>query len=198
MGYYVRVLSPTQSIIPASDLSTVLQSGTLTVEAGTAEEWEQLLLVHRDGREIAVIERNEVADDSLAKEEISEFIEELALLKPTSAAQWLIDYLPKVKIIYAFQVLSGVDEGDGWTELGAIKSKLWSQLGGILQADGEGFSNDAGYHIVWQFSERVSGPWWMGILGKDGSWTHFQMELGNRVQREQFLNGEVPSGVKFA
>ena len=103
-----------------------------------------------------------------------------------------------MRTISAFQVLNGVYEENGWERLGAIKGKLWNELGGIFQADGEGFSNEHGYHILWQFSDGVTGPWWMGVLSQDGSWTHFQMELGNGAQREQFLNGEGPAGVTLA
>lgn len=53
--------------------------------------------------------------------------------KPVTAVQWLIAYLPRVKTIYAFHVLIEVDRDDGWRELWAVKDKLWSQLGGILQ-----------------------------------------------------------------
>lgn len=198
MPYYVRVLSPSTSSISGSELSLVLQSALLTVQTGSDDQWEQLLLTHGDGRGIAVIERNEVSDGSLAEEEIAEFIEEVGSLKPIAAGQWLINYLRRVKAIYAFQILHGVDEDNGWREISAVKEKLWSRLGGIFQADGEGFSNEDGYHIVWQFSKQVAGRWWMGVINKDGSWTHFQMELGDSAQREKFLRGEVPDAVKLA
>jgi hypothetical protein len=106
-------------------------------------------------------------------------------------------YLPGVKTIYAFQILSGFDKEVGWSAIGTVKSKLWNELGGIFQADGEGFSNEDGYQVVWQFSDRVSGPWWMGVL-KDGAWFHFEMELGDKAQREAFFRGEVPAGAKLA
>ena len=66
-----------------------------------------------------------------------------------------------------------------------------------MQADREGFSNEDGYHILWQFSESAKGDWWMGVL-RDGSWTHFQMDLGNLKQRESFFQGLVPDGAKLA
>jgi hypothetical protein len=72
-----------------------------------------------------------------------------------------------------------------------------ARTGGIFQADGEGFSNEDGYHAVWQFSDRVSGPWWMGVL-QDDRWVHFEMELGDASQRAAFLRGEVPAGAKLA
>jgi hypothetical protein len=47
--------------------------------------------------------------------------------------------------------------------------QLWERGDAIIQADGEGFTNEDGYHIVWQFSDSVSGPWNMGVL-QDGVW----------------------------
>jgi RNA polymerase sigma factor (sigma-70 family) len=61
----------------------------------------------------------------------------------------------------------------------------------------QGFSNEDGYHILWQFSDSVDGEWWMGVL-QDGRWQHFQMDLGNRKQRESFFQGQIPDGTKPA
>ncbi len=76
-----------------------------------------------------------------------------------------------------------------------VHSAVWNHAGGILQADGEGFSDEDGFTIVWQFGERVTGHWNMGIL-KDGSWLHFEMDLGNEQQREAFMRGELPQGAR--
>jgi hypothetical protein len=69
--------------------------------------------------------------------------------------------------------------------------------GGILQADGEGFSNEDGYLILWQFADTVDGDWNMAVLDKDGSWIRFQMNLGDPEQRAAFLKGRVPEGAKI-
>jgi len=74
---------------------------------------------------------------------------------------------------------------------------VWTSAPSILQADGEGFSNEAGYCILWQFSDSVRGPWWMGVL-RDGEWIHFQMNLGSKRQREAFRKGQIPKGVRYA
>lgn len=37
----------------------------------------------------------------------------------------------------------------------------------------------------------------MGVL-KDGTWLHFQMDLGNKKHRAAFLQGNVPEGVEVA
>jgi hypothetical protein len=200
MGYYIRVLSPSDLRIPFADLRDALEaehpSATLSLEGGTDQRWDQLLLCHRGGPEIAVLERNPVADE-LGAEEIEEFREELSSCEPRSAADWLDGYLPRVRTIYAFQLLSGTDHENGWDVLGKLKAILWNRVGGIIQADAEGFTNEDGYHILWQFSSSVTGTWWMGVL-EEGSWIHFEMDLGNRQHREAFLRGEMPAGVRQA
>jgi hypothetical protein len=93
--------------------------------------------------------------------------------------------------------LSGTDHKNGWEILGAVKDRIWSFAPSIMQADREGFSNEDGYHILWQFSESVDGAWWMGVL-RDNKWVHFQMDLGDRKHREAFFRGEIPDGVTVA
>lgn len=89
--------------------------------------------------------------------------------------RWLLDYLDEVKTIYAFQHLQGSETVDGSNALHALRTALWERGDAILQADGEGFTNEEGYHIVWQFSDTVSGPWNMAVLqdetGRTSPWT---------------------------
>lgn len=78
--------------------------------------------------------------------------------------------------------------------------ELLGALGGILQSDNEGFTNEHGYEdgysILWQFDDRVRGPWKMAVLSPDGHWTAFEMNLGNRAHREAFFSGKLPEGVQ--
>lgn len=195
MPYYIRVLSPSDKAVSVSDLSRSWGGGSLVVEEGTDDHWKQILLVNSDSREVAVVERNTTVESgSLGHEELGEFIDEVATLGPASNAKWLSDYLYTIKVIYAFKILGPTTDSD-WEVIGSLKARLWNVVGGILQADGEGFSNEDGYHIVWQFSESASGPWWMGLLDQ-GNWVHFQMELSNHAHRDQFLAGNVPQGLR--
>jgi hypothetical protein len=200
MAQYVRVLAESDAVVPAGKLRARLRresiDAVLKVTDGSDDNWITLELHHADGDDIAVIERNLVRPGELGADEIAKFIEEVADLRPTSAARWLAHYLPTVKAIYAFQLLSGVDDGDGWKAVQAMKGELWGRLGGIFQADGEGFSNTDGYHILWQFPDDVSGSWNMAVLERDGTWTPFEMELGNPQHRETFMAGQVPETAK--
>jgi hypothetical protein len=166
MAYYTRVLSKDEEFPSFEELEQLIQEGhpehKLTIEEGSEEEWETLLLSSVDDVEVALIERNLVSIGSIGQDEIADFIEELQGCKPESGVQWLEEYLAEVKMIYAFQHLQGAE------------------------------TVEDGYHIVWQFSDSVSGPWNMGVL-QDGVWYHFTMDLGDSDHRFAFFKGEVPS-----
>lgn len=195
MSYYTRVLSKLEEYPSLDELAQSISAEhpyyKLTLEAGTEEEWESLLLSGKDGVEVAVIERNPVYDGSVGQDEIADFLEDLRDCKPESGVEWLTDYLAEVKTIYAFQHLQGSETEDGGNALHALRTALWERGDAIIQADLEGFTNEEGYQIVWQFSDTVSGPWNMAVL-QEGTWHHFRMDLGDPDHRAAFLRGEVP------
>ena len=195
MPYYTRVLSKDEESPSFEELAQLVRAGhpdyRLTVETGEQDEWEALLLSSVDEVEVAVVERNPVFDGSVGQDEIADFLEDLQECKPESGVQWLTEFLGEVKTIYAFQHLQGAEMEEGGNVLHALRSVLWERGDAIIQADNEGFTNEEGFHIVWQFSDSVSGPWNMGIW-KDDLWHHFKMDLGDPDHRAAFLAGEVP------
>lgn len=198
MGYYIRTLTPSDQRVPFSELRAALArnhpKARLLLQEGSEAQWKQLLLAHANGTQIASIERNSVSDP-VGAEELQEFRHEIADCMPRAAATWLDHYLSRVRTIHAFQVLAGTKVDNGWDILGSLKTALWEKTGGIIQADREGFTNEDGYHILWQFPEQVTGKWWMAVL-EAGLWVRFQMELGDPNHREAFLAGAIPAGVK--
>jgi hypothetical protein len=198
VGYYTRVLSKDKEFPALNELSERLRADhpdfRLIIEDGGEEEWESLLLAGTDGVEVAVIERNQVYDGSVGQDEIADFLEELEDSRPEDNVAWLTEYLEEIKTIYAFQHLQGSETVEGSNALHALRTALWERGEAILQADLEGFTNEEGYHIVWQFSDSVSGPWNMAVL-QDGTWLHFTMDLGDPDHRAAFLAGEAPSDV---
>lgn len=191
MGYYTRVLSKDAEFPPFDELAEFIRSNhpdyKLTVEEGSEEEWESLLLSGNDEVEVAVLDRNPVYDEH----DVSDLIEETRDCKPQTGVVWLHEFLAEVKNIYEFQHLQGSETEDGGNVLHALRSHLWERGESILQADNEGFTNEEGFHIIWQFSDSVSGSWNMGVL-QDGTWQHFKMDLGDPEHREAFLSGEMP------
>jgi len=192
---FTRVLSRLEEYPSFEEMADLIRdehpSCRLALEEGDEDEWEILLLSGKENLEIALVERNSVYSGSLGQDEIADFLEDLQDCKPESGVEWLRDYLSTVKTIYTFQPLHGADTEEGSSALHGLRSALWERGDSIIQADNEGFTNEEGYHIVWQFSDSVSGPWNMGIL-KDGTWYHFEMDLGDPDHRAAFLSGEVP------
>ena len=115
MGYYTRVLSKDEEFPSFEELARLVSDGhpdyRLSIEEGTEEEWEMLLLAGIDEVEVALIERNPVWDGSIGQDEVADFLEELQDCRPKSGVQWLENYLA-VKTIYAFQHLQGSEK---WT-----------------------------------------------------------------------------------
>jgi hypothetical protein len=198
VGYYMRVFSRGTEPAKLGTIREALAADGLTVQVLTEDaddQWEEAVLAHPDGREFAAVERNPVTPGEIGAEELAETIDEVSGCKPASAAAWLKKYLSSIKTIYAFQVLQSADEGDGWPAVRAAMSACKEHAGGIQQADGEGFSNEEGFHILWQFSDEVTGSWWMAVLDEKGEWVTYQMELGNKKHRKAFKEGRVPDGV---
>ena len=195
MGYYTRVLSKYEDFPSFEELTQVVQgdhpSFKLSIEEGTEDAWESLLLSGDGEVEVAVLERFPVSDGSIGQDEIAEFIEDTQGCKPESGVEWLHAFLDEVKTVYSFQHLVGSETEEGLAALHALRTFLWQRGESIIQADMEGFTNEEGYHIVWQFSDTVSGAWNMAVL-QDGTWHQFQMDLGDPDQREAFFRGEVP------
>jgi len=198
MGYYIRVLGRNDVPIAVARLRACLPLDPkveIHEENSNQEGWSQLILRHIGGPDIALVERNPVIPGELGADEIGEFVDEVQDALPASAAKWLTRYFPSVTVIYAFQLLSGTDVNNGWSAVHVLKSYIWKQVGGILQADMEGFSNEQGHHILWQFSEGVEGEWSVAVLDPDEKWVAFTMDLGDLDHRRAFLDGTVPPGV---
>jgi hypothetical protein len=198
MGYYLRVLSQRPERMSLADLQSRLKTtapkATLTVEDGDQSNWTQLLVAVGDRDVCELICDLDEGPDCLLREETSEFVAEIANGRPQSAVRWLGDYLAQVRSIYAIRVLFG-DHGGDWETIGAVKDAIHQWSGGIIQADNEGFSNEEGYHILWQFSDSVTGSWHMAVLDTSGTWRRFEMDLGDKGHKDAFWRGEIPQGV---
>ncbi len=201
MGYYIRVLGLQDPDIHLDEFIQPLAADRLTAkfEFDPTEEsgkWTTLDILNANGEPLAQLERNSVIEGELGQEELAEFKEDIQDYKPASAVKWLTSYFDKVKVIYAFQMLNAAFEDRNFEVVNNIKTKIWKKTKGILQADNEGFSNEDGYHILWQFSDTVTGQWSCAVRNWLGKWDKFVMDLGDTTQRQEFQDGKVPKNAK--
>jgi len=199
MSYYIRILGTSDPDIHIDELIDGLSEVGLTAKFSraaleTAAKWTVLLVANSEGQEIMQIDRNPIVEGDLGFEELEEFRESIEEYKPASAARWLHSYFDRVKVIYAFQLLGSAFENDNFAVVNSVREIIWNKTGGIFQSDGEGFTNEEGYAILWQFSDDAKGEWNMAIHDGDGRWIRFAMDLGDENQREEFWQGKVPKG----
>jgi hypothetical protein len=194
MAQVVRVLAESDVKAPLEEMRRVLPPNTqLIVEDGDEHNWRQLLLKHSNGQEIALIERDPAGRGEIGEEVVHRLIHEMEQARPRSAVNWLRTYLPAVKVVYAMQVLGGAEADEGWLAVHRIQAYLWKKFGGILQADGEGFSNREGRHILWQFESQQEGELDVAVLDKVGDWIPFTLRMDVASEVEGFQRGEVPA-----
>lgn len=201
MSYYLRILGTENPDIHVDDILTALEREDLSarlrlLKNEKPERWTRLELRNEDEDLLATIERDAVKASGMGKEELDEFRETILDFQPASAAKWLNGFFDQVAVIYAIQVTAAGMEEDNYPIVIATQECIWDEVKGILHADEEGFSNEEGYHILWQFSDDIDGPWNCAVLNADGQWENFCMELGDKAQEKAFKAGAVPAGAK--
>jgi hypothetical protein len=197
MAYYIRVLGLQDVDIHLDELSAALKTaGRKAVfqlgESCEPRKWTMLEVKGEHGAGIVQIERNRVVPGKLAQQELDEFREIIRDHQPLSAVQWLEKYFGQITVVYAFRVMGAALLDDNFEIVSALKTAIWGRTGGLLQNDQEGFSNDNGDHILWQFPDDVTGDKYCAVLDDKGAWQRFRMDLGDPFQRMAFWAGEVP------
>jgi hypothetical protein len=117
-------------------------------------------------------------------------------VEPAVNVQWVMQYLARVKTIYRFRCQTGFSDTSDFELIQDILDSFRNdEPYGVLYAECEGWSNENGHHLTWEFSDRVTGSWWMALCEEDG-WRYFQMDLGDRDHRRAFKAGKVPEGLE--
>ncbi len=197
MAYYIRVLGLQDIDIHLDELSAALKTAGLKAafqlgESCEPRKWTMLEVRAEHGAFLVQIERNRVVPGKLAQQELDEFREIIREHQPLSAVQWLDKYFGQITVVYAFRVMDAALLDDNFEIVSALKTAIWGRTGGLLQNDQEGFSNDNGDHILWQFPDDVTGDKYCAVLDDKGGWQRFRMDLGDPFQRMAFWAGEVP------
>lgn len=201
MSYYIRILGTQNPDIHLDEILEALEEENLTaklriLKSEKPEQWTRFELRSEDEDLLAVVERDLVKESGMGKEELDEFRETILNFQPATAAKWLSNFFDQVVVIYAFRLTSIGMEEDTYPIVTTTQECIWNKVKGILQADEEGFSNEEGYHILWQFSDDAEGPLNCAVLNAEGKWDNFCMDLEDKKQQQAFKEGVVPPGAK--
>ncbi len=200
MPYYVDVLSPSTEPLSIEEIrreaNKYLPECEVFVNEGTEQNWEELVVWIDENDSVCTLSCTPFTKGESDDTELGWMLWNISECEPASAVEWLREYLPSVNTIYRFRFLSRAFNG---TDNGlTVKLIHWihEKRGGIIRAENEGYTNEDAHHILWQFSDDVSGPWECAVRRPDGSWDSFIMDLGNVEHREAFKNGRVPEGAE--
>jgi hypothetical protein len=195
MSYFLRVLGKKNPDIHLDDLYSELKKRNLKAnleitEDKKPESWDLLKVTRGRGLMLTQIERN-IKGEPLFEDELEEFRNEIAGCEPKTAIPWLQSFFDQTKVIYAFEILKDAQKDNNFDVIDAVIDVIMAKTGGISQADGEGFSNDEGDHILWQFDdEEIEGEWNCAVMDNKGKWQKFSMELSDPKHQKAFKSGK--------
>jgi hypothetical protein len=197
MSYFIRVLGTADPDIHPDNIKDALARQGLEALLDVDDDdepagWRVINVKNSEGQALLQIERNPVVAGRLGMAELTEFRGFIQQHQPASAAEWLQRYFNQVAVIYAFEVLTAASADNNFEIVSAIRTAIWDRTGGILQNDNEGFTNEDGFHILWQFDNDATGDKYCAVLDAEGAWVRFRMDLGDPFQRMAFLGGELP------
>lgn len=198
MGYFIRILGLQDPNIHIDELAEALRADGISAEIGfdlneKPSKWTILDISNSEGEQIAQLERNSIKE---IQEELQAFRDSISKCRPATAVKWLDAYFDQVKVVYVFHLLATAFDDDNFEIIDVIKNCIWDKTGGIFQADQQGFTNEEGYHVLWQFNDEANGEWDCAVLGADGKWQKFTMDLGDAIQRQEFKSGILPLHAK--
>lgn len=132
-------------------------------------------------------------DPTAVRAELDEIIQELDGVEPASGAAWVADYLRSAKTIYRFTP----HHEDFELAMEALRAVMWGiqkESAGIAYAEGEGWSNQDGCQVTWEFDREdgLEGAWQVAVLDSAGHWQSFSLELSDRAQCRAFREGRSP------
>jgi hypothetical protein len=202
MANFIRILGTQDPDIHIDELVKALKKNQLKAQFNYDDtenpyKWTHLHVATEKSEPLMLLERYAIVKGESSVKDIAEIKESIQDSKPVSAVKWLTKYLDKVKVIYTFQLLSAATHENNFKIIGSIRAAIWSRTGGILHADNEGFSNEEGFHIHWEFPDDITGEWNCAVRNWFGLWDKFTIDLGNERQRQEFQSGKVPKKAKL-
>lgn len=195
MSYDLKLLTKSTGLAPLSGLEAVSDDVRFEILDGSRADWSQLLVTNARGDEICILERASLRTTS---REVEWLLDDLVDRQPQSAAMWAAAYLRATRAVYGCNLLSF---GFAPAYVGVPSMLLWAiqeLVGdGILHVEGQGYSNEDGYQITWEFSDKVKGSRQVAVLDAGGHWHPFEIDLGEGDQRDAFRSGRNPFGTEL-
>lgn len=192
MAYKVRLLTLSEKVIPFSTLEKV--SEKIKLVSGTDASWEKIEIYDSHDILLSTLQYDVVNPGSDGETTLTELGRKIQDKYPVNARQWLKQYFTTVHAIYTFNIFPDRMTKKTWLVLGGIQNFLKDSLNGIIQADNEGFYNEAGNYILYQMYEGATGNITAASLNDKGEWVpySYSLRLDDKKSVELFKQGIAP------
>ena len=200
--------------ISVDQIAGWLQTAFIDGEIESDEEdypgsWPSLTLFLDNGEPVVEIEKYRVADQAFQdaiQDTVRALLDDKAPVKPASAVKWLCQFMTRVKVLYEFRPMQAVKTEEGWQIFNEVWTNLHKQLPGIVHLEDEGFTNEDGAQITWEYPDEGgehadaaltasenTGELKVAVLNPAGQeWIEYTLSLANQEQRLQFMAGKAP------
>jgi hypothetical protein len=162
--------------------------------SGTDDLWEKIEIYDAHDILLATLEYAPVNPAGSGAATLRDLDQTIQNRYPVNARQWLKNYFALVKVVYTFNLFPDSMNKNSWLILGGIQNFLKDSLGGIIQADNEGFYNEAGLYILWQMYEGATGNVTAASLDDKGKWVpySYSLKLDDKKSVDLFKQGIAP------
>lgn len=199
MPFFIRLFSKHRTMLSREILLGAIAGNEkfkkIRIEKESTNTHDQFL-VKKDDLELLIILELIPFNRGYDKKRIHKIIDSVSDKKPSSSVKWVKNFLKKTKIYYEFIPLADLEEDDDWELFSLLYQEAWAGLRGIFQIKDEGFTNESGDLIVWDFPYSAAGKRVAAIRSFTGRWKTFEMDLESMVQRKAFFSGRLPKNIK--
>jgi hypothetical protein len=207
--------------ISVDKIANWLQTAFIDGEIESEEEekpgsWSTLTLYLDNGEAVVEIEKLCAPDEEFVdaiQDTVRFLLDDKEPVKPASAVKWLCQFMGRVKVLYEFRPMLAVTTDEGWQIFNEVWTNLRHTLTGIVHLQDEGFTNEEGAQITWEYPENAdlsqtgesgdekghmhlsesAGDLKVAVMDEDsGKWIDYTINLADPTARLMFINGKRP------
>ncbi|MDY0361920.1 MAG: hypothetical protein RBR08_10735 [Desulforegulaceae bacterium] len=200
MNYQTRLFCQTKKKLTSDILSSGLKNEPLAqnllFETEKTDTHNQIIIKKNRLELIIIIELlpEKKEEDKIKLKNIIEYLEKKL---PKKNMRWVKKYISKTNIFYEFIPLSSFESDEDWEILSMIQTEAWANSRGIFQYIDEGFTNESGDLVLWDYPFSITGKRIAAVKDFTRRWKTFEMDLESINQRKSFFEGKVPKNSKL-
>ncbi|MDY0132009.1 MAG: hypothetical protein RBR53_05000 [Desulforegulaceae bacterium] len=200
MSYLTRLFCPGKKRISAQALKKGIANEPLGKLLNFEDEktnTNNQIIIRKKNLELLIIIELLPQENQEDKLKLKNIIEYSKTKLPGKNMKWVKKYISKSKYIYEFIPLFDFRTEKDFEILTLIQREAWVYSRGIFQFFGEGFTNESGDLVLWDYPFSITGKRFAAIKDFTKRWKTFEMTLESLSQRKYFFKGKVPKHSKL-